>query len=145
MLNFNRLQRLCPRRGVAYRQRRCIATTPAETIIAQSVSRYSVRGGYRVVYAKLPFGGPKQVIEYLGHYTHKIALSNHRITSITDHAVTFRYKDYRDESKNKVMSLTAQEFIRRFSLNILPKGFPRIRHYGILSIKRKKKILPMIH
>ena len=98
-----------------------------------------------VVYAKRPFGGPKQVIEYLGRYTHKIALSNHRITSITDHAVTFRYKDYRDESKNKVMSLTAQEFIRRFSLHILPKGFPRIRHYGILSSKRKQKILPMIH
>ena len=98
-----------------------------------------------VVYAKRPFGGPKQVIEYLGRYTHKIALSNHRITSITNHAVTFRYKDYRDESKNKVMSLTAQEFIRRFSLHILPKGFPRIRHYGILSSKRKQKILPMIH
>ena len=98
-----------------------------------------------VVYAKLPFGGPKQAIEYLGRYTHKIAISNHRITSISDNAVTFRYKDYRDESKNKAMTLNATEFIRRFSLHILPKGFPRIRHYGILSSKRKLKTLPLIH
>ena len=98
-----------------------------------------------VVYVKRPFGGPKQVIEYLGRYTHKIAISNHRITSITEQAVTFRYKDYRDESKNKVMTLESNEFIRRFSLHILPKGFPRIRHYGILSSKRKQKTLPLIH
>ena len=98
-----------------------------------------------VVHAKRPFGGPKQVIEYLGRYTHKIAISNHRITSITEQAVTFRYKDYRDESKNKVMTLESKEFIRRFSLHILPKGFPRIRHCGILSSKRKQKTLPLIH
>ena len=98
-----------------------------------------------VIYAKRPFGGPKQVIEYLGRYSHKIAISNHRITSISDHAVTFRYKDYRDESKNKMMTLNPQEFIRRFSLHILPKGFPRIRHYGILSSRRKQKTLPVIH
>jgi hypothetical protein len=98
-----------------------------------------------VIYAKRPFGGPKQVIEYLGRYTHKIAISNHRIISISDTTVTFRYKDYRDESKNKVMTLESKEFIRRFSLHILPKGFPRIRHYGILSSKRKQKTLPIIH
>jgi hypothetical protein len=98
-----------------------------------------------VVYAKRPFGGPKQVIEYLGRYTHKIAISNHRILSTSDKVVTFRYKDYRDQSKNKTMTLNAREFIRRFSLHILPKGFPRIRHYGILSSKRKQKTLPIIH
>lgn len=98
-----------------------------------------------VIYARRPFGGPRQVIEYLGRYTHKIAISNHRITSITDDTVTFRYKDYRDASKNKVMTLDATEFIRRFSLHILPKGFSRIRHYGILSSKRKQKMLPLIH
>lgn len=98
-----------------------------------------------VIYAKRPFGGPKQVIEYLGRYTHKIAISNHRITGITEDAVTFRYKDYRDQGKNKEMTLDATEFIRRFSLHILPKGFPRIRHYGILSSKRKQKTLPAIH
>ena len=98
-----------------------------------------------VIYAKRPFGGPKQVIEYLGRYTHKIAISNHRITSIRDNAVIFRYKDYRDSGKDKIMTLEPREFIRRFSLHILPKGFPRIRHYGILSSKRKQKTLPLIH
>lgn len=98
-----------------------------------------------VVYAKLPFGGPKQVIEYLGRYTHKIAISNHRISAITDTLVTFRYKDYRDQSKTKLLTLQASEFIRRFSLHILPKAFPRIRHYGILSSRRKQKTIPLIH
>lgn len=98
-----------------------------------------------VVYAKQPFGGPLQVVEYLGRYTHKIAISNHRIVGITDDKVCFRYKDYRDECKNKVMALDAMEFIRRFSLHILPKGFVRIRHYGILSSCRKQQTLPLIH
>jgi hypothetical protein len=98
-----------------------------------------------VVYAKRPFGGPKHVVEYLGRYTHKIAISNHRLLNITDQSVTFRYKDYRDESKTKVMVLDMGEFIRRFSLHILPKGFMRIRHYGILSSSRKQKSLPVIH
>lgn len=66
-----------------------------------------------VVYSKRPFGGPKQVIEYLGRYTHKVTISNHRITGITDNTVSFRYKDYRDVSKNKIMTLHAGEFIRR--------------------------------
>jgi hypothetical protein len=98
-----------------------------------------------VVYAKRPFSGPKQVVEYLGRYTHKIAISNHRLINITDQSVTFRYKDYRDESKTKVMTLDKSEFVRRFSLHILPKGFMRIRHYGILSSTRKQKSLPVIH
>jgi hypothetical protein len=97
------------------------------------------------VYAKRPFGGPKQVVEYLGRYTHKIAISNHRLLNITDHSVTFRYKDYRDASKTKLMILDIGEFIRRFSLHILPRGFVRIRHYGILSSSRKQKSLPVIH
>jgi hypothetical protein len=98
-----------------------------------------------VVYAKRPFGGPKQVVEYLGRYTHKIAISNHRLINITDQSVAFRYKDYRDESKTKAMTLDKNEFIRRFALHILPKGFMRIRHYGILSSSRKQKSLPTIH
>lgn len=91
-----------------------------------------------VVYAKRPFSGPQSVIEYLGRYTHKIAISNHRIKSIDGDNVTFTYKDYRHGSVNKEMTLTAAEFIRRFSLHILPKGLVRIRHYGILSSTRKK-------
>jgi hypothetical protein len=98
-----------------------------------------------IVYAKQAFGGPKQVIEYLGRYTHKIAISNHRIMNITESAVTFSYKDYRQEGVKKVMTLTPTEFTRRFSLHILPKGFVRIRHYGILSSSRKLDTLPLIH
>lgn len=98
-----------------------------------------------VVYTRQAFGGPQQVVEYLGRYTHKIAISNHRILSISDEGVCFRYKDYRNESKTKTMSLEAAEFIRRFALHIMPKGFVRIRHYGILSSSRKQKTLPAIH
>lgn len=98
-----------------------------------------------VVYAKRPFGSPKHVIEYLGRYTHKVAISNHRILDIQSDQVTFRYKDYRDESKVKYMTMHPMEFIRRFSLHILPKGFMRIRHYGILSSSRKLHVLPLLH
>jgi hypothetical protein len=98
-----------------------------------------------VVYAKRPFGSPKHVIEYLGRYTHKVAISNHRIADIQYNQVTFRYKDYRDESKVKLMTIDALEFIRRFSQHILPKGFMRIRHYGIPSSSRKLYVLPLLH
>lgn len=95
-----------------------------------------------VVYAKTPFGSPKSVIEYLGRYTHKIAISNYRIKAITDTHVTFSYKDYKTEGKKKIMTLTHEEFVRRFAQNILPKRFIRIRHYGILSSTYKRKKLP---
>ena len=91
-----------------------------------------------VVYAKRPFGGPKQVIEYLGRYTHKVAISNHRIKEVTDKEVRFGYKDYRKGGEKKEMSLPNAEFVRRFSLHILPKRFVRIRHYGILSSSWKR-------
>ncbi len=86
-----------------------------------------------VVYAKQPFGGPAQVIEYLGRYTHKVAISNHRIRSIADGRVSFMYKDYADGCKQKQMTLEATEFLRRFSMHILPPGFRKIRHYGFLA------------
>ena len=98
-----------------------------------------------VVYAKQPFAGAEAVVEYLGRYTHKIAISNHRIQSVETNAVSFVYKDYRDAAKRKMMQLQPMEFIRRFALHILPKGFVRIRHYGILSSTRKAKDLPVIH
>ncbi len=91
-----------------------------------------------MVYAKRPFGGPKQVIEYLGRYTHKVAISNQRIKEVTATEVSFHYKDYRSNGQNKVMLLPNVEFIRRFSLHILPKCFVRIRHYGILSSSWKR-------
>lgn len=92
-----------------------------------------------VVYAKRPFTGPESVVEYLGRYTHKIAISNHRIQNIEDGKVSFAYKDYKHGSVKKQMTLEAMEFIRRFSLHILPKGFVRIRHYGICSSSAKIK------
>lgn len=91
-----------------------------------------------VTYAKRPFNGPHSVIEYLGRYTHKIAISNHRILDITADKVTFRYKDYRHGSESRTMELESLEFTRRFAMHILPKGFVRIRHYGILSSTAKK-------
>jgi len=93
-----------------------------------------------VVYAKQPFGRPENVIEYLGRYSHKIAISNHRILNINryNHEVTFQYKEYRNGGKKSTLTLSNKEFIRRFSMHILPKGFTRIRHYGILSGTWKK-------
>jgi Putative transposase/Transposase zinc-binding domain len=86
-----------------------------------------------VVYAKPPFGGPEQVLAYLGRYTHRVAIANSRITAIDDGQVAFRWKDYRHHDKAKVMTLAADEFIRRFLLHTLPDGFHRIRHYGFLA------------
>jgi hypothetical protein len=91
-----------------------------------------------VVYCKRPFGGPQQVIEYLGRYTHKVAISNHRLEQVTESDVTFRYKDYKDSGTTKHMTLTCKEFTRRFSQHILPLRFVRIRHYGILSSTWKR-------
>lgn len=97
-----------------------------------------------VVYARRPFGGPLQVIEYLGRYTHKIAISNHRITAIGGDTVSFAYRDYRQAGSRKEMTLDSLEFIRRFAMHILPKGFVRIRHYGILSNTVKATSIPLI-
>lgn len=93
-----------------------------------------------IIYAKRPFLGPKQVIEYLGRYTHKIAISNHRIVSVEGGKVAFQYKDYAKSGKQSVMSLEASEFIRRFCMHILPKGFRKIRHYGFLASRNKPRL-----
>ncbi len=89
-----------------------------------------------VVYTKEPFAGPESVIEYLGRYTHKAAISNHRILDINEKEVTFRWRDYRD-SKQKIMTLDGVEFLRRFTQHILNKGFVRIRHFGFLSATKR--------
>ena len=86
-----------------------------------------------VVYAKAPFGGPEQVLAYLGRYTHRVAIANSRLISLSDGKVRFTWKDYRANGKTKVMMLAADEFIRRFLLHTLPNGFHRIRHYGFLA------------
>jgi hypothetical protein len=86
-----------------------------------------------VVYAKSPFGGPERVLEYLGRYTHRVAIANSRLVTFADGQVAFRWKDYRHASRQKVMRLEAGEFVRRFLLHVLPSGFQRIRHYGWLA------------
>jgi len=92
------------------------------------------------VYAKKPFGGPEQVIEYLGRYTHKVAITNNRIKAVDDHnaTVTFDYKDYNCEGMQKQLQLSAAEFIRRFEMHILPRYFTKIRSYGYLSNRNRK-------
>jgi len=104
-----------------------------------------------VVFAKQPFDSIHSVVEYLGRYTHKIAITNHRLQSVADGKVSFTYKDYKHGAVTKTMELNGMEFIRRFAMHIVPKGFVRIRHYGILSSCRKqahavliKKQLPPI-
>ncbi|MBG6063607.1 hypothetical protein IWX83_003418 [Flavobacterium sp. CG_9.1] len=96
------------------------------------------------MFAKKPFGSPKSVIEYLGRYTHKIAISNNRIQSIDNQNVTFTYKDYRQNGFKKQMTLTHAEFIRRFAMHILPKRFVKIRHYGFLSSTWKRGKLKVL-
>jgi hypothetical protein len=91
-----------------------------------------------IVYAKRPFGSPKSVVEYLGRYTHKIAISNHRIQNMDKKTVTFGYKDYKQNGEKKSMTLSHKEFVRRFSQHLLPKRFVKIRHYGFLSSTWKK-------
>jgi hypothetical protein len=94
-----------------------------------------------VVYAKPPFGGPSQVLSYLGRYTHRVALSNERLVGLKEGQVSFRWKDYRHGNQQQVMTLAASEFIRRFLLHVLPRGFQRLRHYGFLSNRQRAEKL----
>jgi Putative transposase/Transposase zinc-binding domain len=96
-----------------------------------------------VVYAKPPFGGPEHVLQYLARYTHRVAISNHRIVAVTDSHVTFRWKDYAHHSRQRTMTLTGEEFLRRFVQHILPKGFPRIRYFGWLANRKRKNLFPL--
>ena len=93
------------------------------------------------MYAKRPFAGPEAVLAYLSRYTHRVAISNSRLLAMDDRGITFRWKDYRAEgrTRQKTMTLTAEEFMRRFLLHVLPTGFHRIRHYGLLANPTRKK------
>jgi hypothetical protein len=95
------------------------------------------------VYAKPPFGGPKYVLHYLARYTHRVAISNHRLVTFQDGKVTFCWKDYAQGNKKRKMTLTADEFLRRFLLHVLPKGFVRIRFFGFLANRRRATLLPI--
>jgi hypothetical protein len=104
--------------------------------IPQQIAKQAFKKKW-VVYAKRPFTSPKTVVEYLGRYTHKIAISNHRLLEVNDQTVSFKYKDYRQGGKQKQAILSGVEFLRRFALHILPHGFVRIRHYGFLASRNK--------
>src|SRR6202140_805741 len=96
-----------------------------------------------VVYAKRPFGAPEYVLRYLGRYTHRVAVSNHRLVSFTDQKVTFRWRDSARNNEQRLMTLSLDEFLRRFLLHVLPKGFVRIRHFGSLANRRRATTLPL--
>src|ERR1022692_252152 len=96
-----------------------------------------------VVYAKHPFGGPEHVLRYLGSYTHRVAISNHRLVSFADEKVTFRWRDSAHKNKKRLMTLPVEEFLRRFLLHLLPKGFVRIRHFGFLATRLRTALLPI--
>lgn len=96
-----------------------------------------------VVYAKRPFGGPEHVLEYLGNYTHRIAISNHRLVGLEDGTVSFRWRDSAHKNKKRILTLRVEEFLRRFFLHVLPTGFVRIRHFGLFSNRIRKVSLEL--
>jgi hypothetical protein len=100
-----------------------------------------MKAGEWVVYAKRPFAGPQQVLDYVGRYTHRVAISNHRLLDIENEQVSFEWKDYRAGGQVKTMTLSADEFIRRFLMHVLPNGFQRIRYYGFLGNRYRKQKL----
>jgi hypothetical protein len=119
-----------------YRRRQLRCAGPCAALTDEKQFRQLLRRLHRqdwVVYAKPAFGGPRQVLRYLGRYTHRVAISNHRLVSFDGERVTFRWKDYAHDSQQCLMTLTATEFLRRFFLHVLPKGFVRIRHFGFLA------------
>ena len=116
------------------------ATSLSEVLVFKALMRKLYAQEW-VVYAKRPFGGPEQVLSYLGRYTHRVAIANHRLIKIEKDQVYFRWKDYRQQGQQKVMKLEAKEFIRRFLMHILPAGFCKIRYYGFLATRNRKQRL----
>jgi hypothetical protein len=96
-----------------------------------------------IVYAKPPFGGPNHVLNYLARYTHRVAISNHRLVALSNGKVTFRWKDYAHGNQQKLMTLSVEEFLRRFLLHTLPRGFVRIRFFGFMANRRRTTLLPV--
>jgi hypothetical protein len=124
----------------SYRRGQLQMHGPLKALREPRAFREFLRTLYRddwVVYAKKPFGGPEHVLHYLSRYTHRVAISNHRLLSFEDGKVTFRWKDYAHGGKKRKMTLTAHEFIRRFLLHVLPRGFVRIRHFGWMANRNR--------
>jgi hypothetical protein len=130
----------------AFRKRQLTFPGSLQPLAQEKLFRSFLRSLFRqdwVVYAKPPFGGPRHVLHYLARYTHRVAISNHRIVAFADGQITFRWKDYTHGSKQKLMTVTAEEFLRRFLLHVLPHGFVRIRFFGFLANRGRKALLPL--
>jgi hypothetical protein len=130
----------------AFRQKELIFPGSLAPLAQERAFRSFLRSLFRhdwVVYAKPPFGGPQHVLQYLARYTHRVAISNHRLVAFADGQVTFRWKDYAHGNKHKLMTVTTEEFLRRFLLHVLPHGFVRIRFFGFLANRRRQSLLPL--
>ncbi len=130
----------------AYRNGKLCLPGALQPLTQQKAFGAFVRSLFRqdwVVYAKPPFGGPRYVLNYLARYTHRVAISNHRLVAFADGKVTFRWKDYARGNKRRLMTLTAEEFLRRFLQHVLPRGFIRIRFFGFLAARKRRELLPL--
>lgn len=130
----------------AFRRGRLVFPGELQPLANDQAFRAFLRPLFRqdwVVYAKPPFGGPEHVLHYLARYTHRVAISNHRLVNVTNDDVTFRWKDYAHGGQQRLMTLTADEFLRRLFLHVLPRGFVRIRFYGFLAARRRAHDLPL--
>jgi hypothetical protein len=130
----------------AFRRGELVFPGNLRTLAGEKASAAFLRPLFRqdwVVYAKRPFGGPEHVLHYLARYTHRVAISNHRLVSIADGKVTFRWKDYAHGNKQRKMTVTAEEFLRRFMLHVLPRRFVRIRFSGFLANRCRKQMRPL--
>jgi predicted Zn-ribbon and HTH transcriptional regulator len=130
----------------AFRQQKLLLPGRLKPFAGQKAFHAFLRTLFRkdwVVYAKRPFGGPEHVLHYLARYTHRVAISNHRIVNLADGKVTFRWKDYAHKNKKRLMTVTAEEFLRRFLLHTLPRSFVRIRFSGFLANRRRRELLPI--
>jgi hypothetical protein len=130
----------------AFRQKKLVFHGPCLPLAHEKAFHAFLRTLFRedwVVYAKRPFGGPEHVLHYLARYTHRVAISNHRLVDLTDTHVTFRWKDYAHHNKRRTMALTHEVFLRRFLEHVLPRGFPRIRYFGLLANRRRGVFLPL--
>ncbi len=128
----------------AYRDGQLVLSGRLEALVCSSAWRVFLAPLHEidwVVYAKPPFGSPEQVLKYLARYTHRVAISNRRLLSLEQGQVAFRYKEYRHGQRDRVLRLAAVEFMRRFLLHVLPKGFVRIRHYGFLANRCRREKL----
>ena len=130
----------------AFRRGELLLPGPLQSLADQKAFNAFLRTLYRhdwVVHVKPPFGGPQYVLKYMAHYTHRVAISNHRLISLSEGKVTFRWKDYRNGGQHKPMILTTDEFLRRFLLHALPAGFVRIRFFGYMANRRRAALLPI--